>query len=250
MFDSIFDGLGDAFSNVTSTVGDAVKDLPFAGSDFLQNLTSNIGSTTPNFDFGSLSTVGDSVNNLPFAGSNFLASLDQSSPMGNMFSGVESGANSLANLFGGGGSMGKNIVGLGLGAYGALNARNNLKKTEAMYRPYADSYNNNLNRLNALMANPNLIKQNPAYQAALKASEEAIKRRASAGGFLGSGNLLDQLSKNAQDNAMQWYNQEANRLQGLATPNPALLAATNSARSARNQANINLGTSLAKMFGL
>lgn len=87
-----------------------------------------------------------------------------------------------------------------------------------------------------LYSNPTSFTSNPAYRAALSESEEAIRRQAAKSGYLGSGNLLNELSKNAQDQAYKFYDQEAQRLANLsgAQFNGVNTAATTGAMDALN----------------
>lgn len=102
-------------------------------------------------------------------------------------------------------------------SYGSYNADN---------RYYAD-------KLKALINDPMTIKQNPAYAAGLKFSEDAIARKAAALGYTNSGNLLSQLSQNAQDYGTKFYDQEANRLAALSKPNIDMMALQNAANYAK-----------------
>lgn len=77
-----------------------------------------------------------------------------------------------------------------------------------------DSYES---KLNALMANPDSIKDSAAYKFSFDQGKDAVERSAAAKGMLGSGNVLAELTKFGSGLAAQNYNTEANRLAGLAT---------------------------------
>ena len=77
-----------------------------------------------------------------------------------------------------------------------------------------DSYES---KLNALMADPDSIKDSAAYKFSFDQGKDAVERSAAAKGMLGSGNVLAELTKFGSGLAAQNYNTEANRLAGLAT---------------------------------
>lgn len=72
-------------------------------------------------------------------------------------------------------------------------------------------------QLNALMANPDSIKDSASYKFSFDQGKDAVERSAAAKGMLGSGNVLAELTKFGQGLASQRYDNEANRLAGLAT---------------------------------
>ena len=79
-------------------------------------------------------------------------------------------------------------------------------------------------RLNALLDNPDSIKDTGAYKFSFDQGQQALERSAAAKGMTGSGNTLAELVKYGQGMASQQYNTEANRLAGLAgTENNYLL---------------------------
>ena len=67
------------------------------------------------------------------------------------------------------------------------------------------------------MANPDSIKDTSAYKFSFDQGKEAVERSAAAKGMLGSGNVLAELTQFGNDLASQQYNNEANRLAGLAS---------------------------------
>lgn len=112
---------------------------------------------------------------------------------------------------------------IGTGLYNMYNSSKNAKAQQAMmnsiasradpFGPYRQQY---ATALSNLYKDPTSFTSNPAYQVALQQSNEAIKRNAAAGGYLGSGNLLTELSNNASNQAYKFYDQEATRLGTLA----------------------------------
>lgn len=73
----------------------------------------------------------------------------------------------------------------------------------------------NESRLNALLEDPEAIKQTAAYKFRLKQGEDAIQRQMGAKGLLNSGNRLMELTKYGQDMGSQEYDAQAGRLSNL-----------------------------------
>lgn len=73
----------------------------------------------------------------------------------------------------------------------------------------------NERRLNALLEDPEAVRQTAAYKFRLKQGEDAIQRQMGARGLLNSGNRLMELTKYGQDMASQEYDAQANRLSNL-----------------------------------
>ena len=87
-------------------------------------------------------------------------------------------------------------------------------------QPYLDENsqpNEYESSLKALMANPDSIKDTSAYKFSFDQGKEAVERSAAAKGMLGSGNVLAELTQFGNGLASQQYNNEANRLSGLAS---------------------------------
>jgi hypothetical protein len=122
----------------------------------------------------------------------------------------------------------------GLGLWGDYKNYQNMGNVSNAYGFYNDQNKYYAGKLKELIDKPDTIKSNPAYAAGLNASEEAIRRQGAKGGMLGSGNLLLDLGKNAQDYQYNFYNQEANRLASLANPNLQAMAGQNAANQAQN----------------
>ena len=73
----------------------------------------------------------------------------------------------------------------------------------------------NERRLNALLDDPESIRQTAAYKFRVGQGQEALQRQMAAKGMLGSGNRLMELTKYGQDMGSQEYDAQANRLSGL-----------------------------------
>lgn len=238
MFEDLLGGLSDLFSGGGNSVSpDTYSWFNDAASNAADNsnLFSNIGSSADMFQGGSVPSTGESwlsnaLNN-PQAVSN--------TPL------LNSSYGWLNNL-----TTPSSLAKIGTGIYNMYDANKRLNTAQSMYSPIINQSNQARDQLSALMANPNSINNNPAFKAMQTQSEEALKRNAAATGYLGSGNVLLDLQKNAQNNAYNFYNQEANRLQSLAQPQYTAmngLSGLSAAKSAQNTANI---ASLAKLFGL
>lgn len=72
------------------------------------------------------------------------------------------------------------------------------------------------NRLNALMTDPNAMKQTPSYQYRVRQGMDALTGSAASRGLLGSGAIASELQTRGQDMASQEYEAEYNRLANLA----------------------------------
>ena len=87
-------------------------------------------------------------------------------------------------------------------------------------QPYLDENsqpNEYESSLKSLMENPDSIKDTGAYKFSFDQGKEAVERSAAAKGMLGSGNVLAELTQFGNGLASQQYNNEANRLAGLAS---------------------------------
>lgn len=73
----------------------------------------------------------------------------------------------------------------------------------------------NERRLNALLDDPESIRQTAAYKFRVGQGQEALQRSLAAKGMLGSGNRLMELTKYGQDMGSQEYEAQHNRLAGL-----------------------------------
>lgn len=73
----------------------------------------------------------------------------------------------------------------------------------------------NEQRLNALLTDPNAVKNTAAYNFRLKQGEDALQRQLGAKGLLNSGNRLMELTKYGQDMATQEYDNQFGRLRDL-----------------------------------
>jgi len=73
----------------------------------------------------------------------------------------------------------------------------------------------NERRLNALLDDPEAIRQTAAYKFRLKQGEDALQRQLGAKGLLASGNRLQALTQYGQDMASQEYDAQAKRLSDL-----------------------------------
>ncbi len=100
---------------------------------------------------------------------------------------------SIGNLFGAlGGSS--SLLGTAGGLYGMYQSQQlgqlakRLAAQQNPFDPYRAQY---AQQLNALMANPSLVTQQPGYEAGL----EAVQRSMAAQGYTGSGNMMTELAK-------------------------------------------------------
>ena len=90
--------------------------------------------------------------------------------------------------------------------------------------PFSGERRGYQNQLRQLMANPGQFGSSPAYQFAFDQGLEALNRKAAAGGMLGSGNRLAELTKYGQGMAGQQFFNQANllsRLSGVDSSSPA-----------------------------
>lgn len=149
---------------------------------------------------------------------------------------------------------------LGTSIYSAMQANKAAKEQQAMVQkmmersdPFGPQRAMYQQQLASAMTDPNAFANSPGYLAAMKSSEEAIRRQAAKSGYLGSGNLLNTISENAADQMWKYRDQELQRLAQLAGaqfgPNvsgfasPAL-DAINTKYNGRNQALGQIASSL------
>ena len=189
-----------------------------------------------------LSTAGGLGVSSAFSGADsFISSLGGSTsaiPNSSSFSGL---LNSLSNVAsntsqsilpgdqpGLGGSLGKytNLIKSGMDIYNALNYGQGQSPTVAQQNadPYAQYRSAAAEKLNALMANPNLVYSMPGYKFAQQEKAKAIGRQAAATGQSISGNTLASLQSQSAATAQDWFNNYVNQLtqQAGATPQNAV----------------------------
>jgi hypothetical protein len=91
-------------------------------------------------------------------------------------------------------------------------AGNQIGKAGQAAQQYADPFGayrpQFANALVGLQNNPSSVANLPGYQFGLDQSQEALQRAGAAKGYLGSGNILNELQKNAQGYASQQFNNE------------------------------------------
>ena len=127
-----------------------------------------------------------------------------------------------------GGSLGKytNLIKSGMDIYNALNYGQGQSPTaaQAAADPYASYRSAAAEKLNALMANPNLVYSMPGYKFAQQEKAKAIGRQAAATGQSISGNTLASLQSQSAATAQDWFNNYVNQLtqQAGATPQNAV----------------------------
>lgn len=161
-----------------------------------------------------------------------------SNPQNSVTSG-EKGGLSPSNLFKG-----------GLGLYDYMQKRQALKGAEDTYNQYNSQARNYANQLADLQANPDSFKTNPAYVAANKAAIDRARRTAAATGNINSSGYTNRLNDAANTTAMQWYNQEANRLQQLSALNNTAANSAAALKGAKTDQMTGAYAQYAKMFGL
>jgi hypothetical protein len=160
-------------------------------------------------------------------------------------------AGTLGGFLGGpiGSKIGSELMGAALSNQ-AINAANQ-RSSEMMGRadPFGAQRAAYGGQLNNLMSNPNGILNNPAYKAQYDLALQQATRAAAAEGKLGSGSRVAALGKVAGQTASQAYNQEANRLAGLAGANLSNPAAIQQALAAQAEAQALKQRQLMGLYG-
>jgi hypothetical protein len=156
---------------------------------------------------------------------------------------LASGANWLQKLAGGAGSLlsggggARSIFDLVSGIYG-LKLADDAREASDPFAQYRGAYGA---ELAALEANPSSITSRPGWQAGM----EAIQRNNAARGYAGSGNEMAVMSRYGGE----FYNNEANRLAGLAGANVAPGAGQVAAAQLANLGVSSIGYGLAPYIG-
>jgi hypothetical protein len=84
---------------------------------------------------------------------------------------------------------------------------------DAAQKPMGGPY---MSMLEKLMTDKDSITQTPGSQFAMEQGQQALARSKAAGGFLGSGNIMSELQKQAQGQASQDYSQQLSDLRAAA----------------------------------
>jgi len=137
-------------------------------------------------------------------------------PLTGMPTALQAGASGAAGTAYGGGT--------GAGAGGAAGAGPSsatlLQSAAATADPWAAQRGQYQTQLNNLMqGGASAVANDPSVQARMKGGTDALARSMAAQGFLGSGNILEELQKKGQDIAGQEYGNQFNRLAMLAGVN-------------------------------
>ena len=129
------------------------------------------------------------------------------------------------------------LIAAGASLAGSYMSKRSADKVAAASDPFAKYRGYYGEQLQKLEQNPGLLTQRPGYQAGL----DAIERTMGSRGFLGSGNLGASLFRYGG----QFYNEEANRLAGLAgagqTPGAGQVASAGLYQTAMGQAGYGIG---------
>jgi hypothetical protein len=144
---------------------------------------------------------------------------------------LQSLGSSASDLFSKGGV--RSIFDIASGIYG-MNLASDARKASDPFSPYRGAYGEALSQLES---NPGAIVNRPGFQAGLL----AIDRSAAAKGYTGSGNAMSSLARFGGD----FYNQEAQRLAGLAGANQAPGAGQFQSAQLASQSLASLGYGLA-----
>lgn len=100
---------------------------------------------------------------------------------------------------------------------GGTNSMDLFRQAAATADPWAPQREKYMAQLNQLMqGGESAIAADPSVQARIKAGQDALARSAAAKGFLGSGNILEELQFKGQELASQEYGNQFNRLAKLA----------------------------------
>ena len=136
-----------------------------------------------------------------------------------------------------------------LGLYGLYNQDRAAREAQKRFGEQMGAYTDAQRRLQEMLNDPSKIRDNPQYKAMLADSEEALRRQAASGGQRLSGNLLNDLQKNAMRVTDQMYNQEMNRLQGLGQLNAQYIPAMGQLDAIRRQKQLEAMMMLGKGIG-
>lgn len=229
-------GATEAGGAVTSPVSPGtVTSMPLSGS------AAAGGTATSGTAGGAVSSAFDPVASYLTTGAsegstvgNFLSGAGGSSGAvgaGSSASWLQSLGSGASDLFAKGGV--KSIFDIASGIYG-MNLASDARKASDPFSPYRGAY---AEQLSQLEANPGAIVNRPGFQAGLL----AIDRSAAAKGYTGSGNAMSSLQRFGSD----FYNQEAQRLAGLAGANQTPGAGQFPAAQLTSQSLASLGYGLA-----
>ncbi len=136
-----------------------------------------------------------------------------------------------------------------LGLFGLYQQDRAASEAQKRFAGQMGAYSDAQQRLQQMLNNPAMIRENPQYKAMMAESEEALKRQAAAGGQRLSGSLLNQLSQNAMRQADMLYNQEMTRLQGLGQQANQFLPAMSELDAIRKQKQLEALGMIGKGFG-
>lgn len=125
----------------------------------------------------------------------------------------------LGGLPGAGGTPGSVLVG-GAAGGGSPGSVGYLQSAAAAADPWAPQRGQYQTALQDLMrGGASAVAADPSVQARMKAGTDAVGRSMAAQGYLGSGNILEELQSKGQDIASQEYDNQFNRLSQLAGVN-------------------------------
>lgn len=128
------------------------------------------------------------------------------------------------------------LASLASGVYG-MKLAGDVREASDPFAPYRGAY---AQQLAALEKNPGSIVTRPGFEAGI----ETINRKSAASGYLGSGNMVSALSRYTGD----FYNQEANRLAGLAGAGAAPGAGQTAAADLASQSLGSIGYGLGPLL--
>lgn len=138
---------------------------------------------------------------------------------GNIGSGAQPGFGGMTAVQSGGvGGESYGIGGVsGGGAPGQGGSASQFGFAASVADPWANQRSQYQTALNQLMqGGTSAIAADPSFQARMQAGQDALARSAAAKGFLGSGNILQEITKYGQDLASQEYGNQFSRLSQLA----------------------------------
>ena len=237
--------IGKAWHAIEKPVSDVVFPLVGATEKLGSALTGGGGSTLSNYTAGALGELGAGAGLAGLAGAAGAGSIGATTgaPWDIAMPGA---AGSAVTATGGGALDASSLAKLALQGYGALQSYQQAHSLIGMAHqadPFAAYRSGYAQQLAQLQADPSSLTQLPGYQFTLNQGEQALRRKAAAGGFTGSSNLDYALAKYAEGLASQTYNQQVNQLAGLAGANisPTVgLSTTENAFNLQNQALNNL----------
>lgn len=137
---------------------------------------------------------------------------------GSVGAGAQPGAGGMTAVQSGGvGSGSYGVGGTGGGAPGQGGSSSQFGFAASVADPWANQRSQYQTALNQLMqGGESAIAADPSFQARMKSGQDALARSAAAKGFLGSGNILQEITKYGQELASQEYGNQFSRLSQLA----------------------------------